>query len=637
MNEHLQQCGLVNIGCENQGCQEYVARQNHMNHSSMCMFQKIICDRCDNVFERRRLRCHDKSCPKMVIACNNDGCTEKILRETLAEHLTSCVYSVTNCTRCKTSFIKQHQDTHDCTVALYIKQQQSEAQMNGIFSFLVQTALPGIPPIDWTSSTVSISSVGLDDRQMGTIVQFLNFRNTMMERLLFSNVKLNSTAISLLSNLARWRELKDLRLSGCELGNDGARALAVALRQHHNLRCINISYNSIGEDGARELATALEQHRSLQEVRLSRNPIGINGTQALATALRQHHDLQALDLSYCFIGVDGAQALATTMTQLHNLRYLGLSGNSIGIEGARAMGAALQQHRQLQRLRLSGNAIEAEGAGVLATALLQHEGNLQELYLSGNAIGVEGARAIATALQQQHNLQQLDLSYNFIDVEGAQALAMAIRQHDNLQKVDLIGNFISAEGARAIASALLANQNLQQLHVSNDLHDGVELQTLAAAAQTRNLQPLVIPFSAEVDVVLQEHLSIPHPAVDDATRALALALQDQNDSDVSYVCEYISNLPPFSINNHSRPNALVVTAMRGFQQSANVQQYACRALANLSVNAKNKASIAGAGGIDVIVNTMRGFQQSEDVQQHACRTCIMKIYYIQVEIYVVLQ
>jgi hypothetical protein len=54
--------------------------------------------------------------------------------------------------------------------------------------------------------------------------------------------------------------LKAIDLSGCHIGDDGARALASALFFTSSLRCVNLARNRIGDPGASALAASLSRY-----------------------------------------------------------------------------------------------------------------------------------------------------------------------------------------------------------------------------------------------------------------------------------------------------------------------------------------------------------------------------------------
>jgi hypothetical protein len=124
------------------------------------------------------------------------------------------------------------------------------------------------------------------------------------------------TALRSSVRLSRVAPLRELYLFYNGIGNDGARALADALRHTAApLRELHLASNNIGDDGARALADALRHTAApLTRLNLSCNGIGDDGARALADALRHTAaPLRELVLSYNHIGPDGAAALVSSL------------------------------------------------------------------------------------------------------------------------------------------------------------------------------------------------------------------------------------------------------------------------------------------------------------------------------------
>jgi hypothetical protein len=103
-----------------------------------------------------------------------------------------------------------------------------------------------------------------------------------------------------------------------------------------SLRELNLSGKQIGDAGAQALATALETNSSLSTLWLNNNQIGAEGAQDLATALQTNKTLTGLDLWNNQIGDAGAQALSSALHTNSSLRELYLLGNQIGDAGVTA-------------------------------------------------------------------------------------------------------------------------------------------------------------------------------------------------------------------------------------------------------------------------------------------------------------
>ena len=80
--------------------------------------------------------------------------------------------------------------------------------------------------------------------------------------------------------------LTELNISGNNLGNRGASALAGALHVNSALTKLGLSLNGIDDDGAAALGAALRVNRTLTCLHLGRNRVGTAGAAALGEALR---------------------------------------------------------------------------------------------------------------------------------------------------------------------------------------------------------------------------------------------------------------------------------------------------------------------------------------------------------------
>ena len=138
--------------------------------------------------------------------------------------------------------------------------------------------------------------------------------------------------------LAHFPQLESLDLRGCEIGAEGADAIAAASHQKPKLWALDLSMNALGDGGARALAQA------------------------------HFPQLEWLFLRCCQIGPEGAAAIAAASPRLPKMRHLELFGNSLCSNGARALAQA--HFPQLERLNLVGNSIGAAGKADLDAARL---------------------------------------------------------------------------------------------------------------------------------------------------------------------------------------------------------------------------------------------------------------------------
>jgi len=152
-------------------------------------------------------------------------------------------------------------------------------------------------------------------------------------------------------------------LSVHNIGDAGARALAVALRDTTSLVKVDLSVNWtdwIGDTGAAYLADALRVNTSLKYLGLGQNHIGDAGATALADALRVNTTLTYLSLDNNRIGDAGATALASALHENKTLTSLNLFMNKIGDTGQTALAEAVKYHSKRRIRNVPGRVNEVQ-------------------------------------------------------------------------------------------------------------------------------------------------------------------------------------------------------------------------------------------------------------------------------------
>ena len=254
--------------------------------------------------------------------------------------------------------------------------------------------------------------------------------------------------------------ISKLYITGGNITEKGASALAEMLKENRTLRQLDVSVNSIGDGGATALAEMLKENRILQQLNVSNNSIGIGGATALVEMLKENRTLQQLNVSQNSIVEGGATALAEMLKENRMLQQLNVSVNSIGDGGATALGEMLKENRTLQHLDVSGNSIGDAGATALGEMLKENR-TVQQLNVSSNSIGEGGATALAEMLKENRALQQLDVSWNSIGDGGATALAEMLKENRTLQQLYVWNNSLGDGGATALAEVQKENKTVR--------------------------------------------------------------------------------------------------------------------------------------------------------------------------------
>ena len=259
-------------------------------------------------------------------------------------------------------------------------------------------------------------------------------------------------AILIASDLIFMAVLTTLCLGSNSIGDEGAKAIAEALKVNTVMTELNLSWNLIGVDGAKAIAEALKVNTAVTTLYLNHNSFGDEGAIAIAEALKVNEVLTTLDLYRHDIGPEGAIAIAEALKVNAVVTNLNLRSNSIGVEGAKAIAEALKVNAVLTELSLWNNNIGPEGAIAIAEAL-KVNAVVTTLSLWKNSIGDEGAIAIAEALKVNAVVTTLSLGCNSIGDEGAIAIAEALKVTTVLTKLDILGSMGDA-GIKAVRDAV---------------------------------------------------------------------------------------------------------------------------------------------------------------------------------------
>jgi Ran GTPase-activating protein (RanGAP) involved in mRNA processing and transport len=264
--------------------------------------------------------------------------------------------------------------------------------------------------------------------------------------------------------------LTKLSLWGNNIGSDGAKAIAEALKVNAVVTTLDLGRNKIGDEGAKAIAEALKVNAVVTTLYLYDNNIGPEGAMAIAEALKVNAVLTSVDLRFNSIGDVGAMAIAEALKVNAVVTTLDLGDNRFGDEGAKAIAEALKVNAVLTELWLNGNNIGPEGAIAIAEAL-KVNAVLTELLLRANEIGDVGAKAIAEALKVNAVLKNCNLLENSLDIESATMLAKIGAERGIMlsgMKRDQTEANLSSKGLRS-ADAILIGSDLQFMAVLTEL------------------------------------------------------------------------------------------------------------------------------------------------------------------------
>ncbi|MBK04444.1 MAG: hypothetical protein CL920_20470 [Deltaproteobacteria bacterium] len=176
------------------------------------------------------------------------------------------------------------------------------------------------------------------------------------------------------------KRLTSLTLASCMLG-DGA-FVAIAESAPLQLDLLNVPFNAVGDAGV--IALSKSENR-LSSLLLSGNQVGNEGAKALAST-KHMTALRSLDLYGNRVGDEGARALISS-PHLSKLSSLSLGGNPIQSSFLKTIPPSAQPRKQT--IDLSNNDIDDQGAIRFATSSIVER--VEAIDLSDNQIGAEAA------------------------------------------------------------------------------------------------------------------------------------------------------------------------------------------------------------------------------------------------------
>jgi Ran GTPase-activating protein (RanGAP) involved in mRNA processing and transport len=325
-------------------------------------------------------------------------------------------------------------------------------------------------------------------------------------------------------------QLTCLKLSYNQLGDEGCKIIAPAIRRHQSLKILDLGFNQIGDIGCEAISLSLKDNSTLETLYLGGNLIREHGAKCLALAIKNDSKLSCLHLTANDIGPRGVTALANAIAErnlvetensklasLDSTRHheggdhvvdcpanetkahdpfmcnLFLGGTNMGSEGCSAISKMVLSHGHLQVLSLENNGLDDQDLLELSHSFsLKKPVNLQKLQLSFNKISCIGVEALMNAIWGAPSLREIKLDNNKVGDRGAQ-LAAVVMTSVELEVLDLGFNQITSTGVKALMKTVADNQRLRSLTLSGNALDTNSAKAISfALALNRWLQELYV-------------------------------------------------------------------------------------------------------------------------------------------------
>jgi Ran GTPase-activating protein (RanGAP) involved in mRNA processing and transport len=287
------------------------------------------------------------------------------------------------------------------------------------------------------------------------------------------------------------RELTSINLAHNELGwggQDGIKAIAMAVKQNEQLTALDVGFNQVKIDGLRNLCDAVKRGQTVVTFGLAGNRIAKEQNRWVCDLLESNLGrgvLTSLDIS------------SNLLVQLDE----GIGKVSIDIDGFQCLMRALRTSRQMNSVDISHNNLGGWDsphleslAGYLAT-----NRTLTLLKLDGNQLNFSDIEAVAEGLKKNRNITRLDLADNRIGLKqqsGLLALVKGIEglpiRYLNLRENCLCGVYkakgnsfatlgkFDDSGLLDMCDALAKGKTIRTLDVSQNLLHGHGIARVAA-------------------------------------------------------------------------------------------------------------------------------------------------------------
>jgi Ran GTPase-activating protein (RanGAP) involved in mRNA processing and transport len=149
--------------------------------------------------------------------------------------------------------------------------------------------------------------------------------------------------------------------------------MSPGIENNKNIIQVYLSQCKIGDDGAIALAKALFNNINITQINLDENKIGETGAKAISEKLLGKVSLKKLILSHNVINSKGALYIWENLAEAQGIQYLFINSNEIEDEGCEYLAKGIEKNNTLIQLNINNNGITNIGIKHIAKALLGKE------------------------------------------------------------------------------------------------------------------------------------------------------------------------------------------------------------------------------------------------------------------------
>lgn len=191
--------------------------------------------------------------------------------------------------------------------------------------------------------TLTLSKNHFTATQVATLATALEGNIGLITLLLEDNSLGPDSAVEV-ARIMRHTSLKKLSLCGNQIANDGAQAIADAMKSNSTLTSLNLEYNDITSPGIEHVSQALMQNITLTELSLASNCLRFGGMEYLCDALSVNQTLTSLDLDSTLIAEDDLAVLVKVLRSTNSkVATISIDGNGFGDDSIAMLADAVQR------------------------------------------------------------------------------------------------------------------------------------------------------------------------------------------------------------------------------------------------------------------------------------------------------
>ncbi|MFA6037301.1 MAG: hypothetical protein WC748_04175, partial [Legionellales bacterium] len=344
------------------------------------------------------------------------------------------------------------------------------------------------------------------------------FKKSTINKVTFNNSSLSNQenkllaedAILLLKILQHNTTVQEIELTGIEMGDEGASALACLIDKNAKIKKISIKNNRIGKNGAMTIASALEKNASIEEINLAENSISTEGVKALALMLSKNTHLQKITIDYKELGNENIKTLALALEKNYTIRCFEFDRHNNNTppfnSNLKIIEKYLKRNCELYTFEILLNNLNQNTISELNTwPTLSEDLNVR----------ADQLKELKQSVHKNTSLKTIDLKDSTLNTQDIIELTASLENNNSIQilclkncslndsRIDrniLDDNVINENHIKAIASLLLKNTSIREVHLPNTVINNQTLKLIATALR-KNVK--IQKFTCKNELIFQ--------------------------------------------------------------------------------------------------------------------------------------